>query len=335
MDVVVLDFETTGLSCDRHRVIEIGAVILNGKGEIVDTFQTLCNPPLIKKLPKFITKLTGITDDMLIGQPSTATAMESLYVFIGNRPIIAHNATFDSKFLIAEMRRIDKVIFNQFLCSLLLSRRLLQTAQCYKLSSLKKFINFESTVGHKDHRALDDVLVTVALWRCLMNRLPHLNGIADEYAINLLSTISRLPKKDVTSFLEERVHETTSGGGIITRLNQPKRKAPVEAKVIASIFPPSGTMHGYYFKKSTPLVFVPVDDEVKTEDYPPLDMAIIVHEFVTSEIIAVAATSTDAVLVHETFLNLSPICLKEKRKHEKRIVTDVPKRRSLRHSNPF
>ena len=43
MEVVILDFETTGLSCDRHRVIEIGAVILNREGEVINTFQTLNN----------------------------------------------------------------------------------------------------------------------------------------------------------------------------------------------------------------------------------------------------------------------------------------------------
>lgn len=110
MELVILDFETTGLSAEKHRVIEIGAVIINWKGEIVDTFQTLCNPPLTGKLNGFITKLTGITTGMLAGKPSTAAAMEELFTFIGTRPIVAHNASFDSKFLTAEMKRINKTI---------------------------------------------------------------------------------------------------------------------------------------------------------------------------------------------------------------------------------
>lgn len=212
MEVVVLDFETTGLSCERHRVIEIGAAIVNWQGEIVDTFQSLCLPPLLKKLPKFISKFTGITDSMLVGQPSTASAMESLYLFIGSRPIIAHNATFDSKFLIAEMKRINKVILNQFLCTLMLSRRLLLTAGSYKLSSLKNFIKFKCADSHKDHRALDDVLVTVALWNHLNAELSRFRAIADALLmIDLLRTISHLPKATVASFLENKLIEMTGG----------------------------------------------------------------------------------------------------------------------------
>jgi DNA polymerase-3 subunit epsilon len=90
--------------------------------------------------------------------------MSDLYKFIGTRPIICHNATFDSKFLIKEMSRIDKVIWNKFFCTLKLSRRLLLSAGSYKLSKLKIYIDYQSTSSHKDHRALSDVLVTVALW---------------------------------------------------------------------------------------------------------------------------------------------------------------------------
>ena len=209
---MVLDFETTGLSCERHRVIEIGAAIVNWKGDIVDTYQSLCLPPLLKKLPKFISKFTGITDSMLVGQPSTASAMESLYLFIGSRPIIAHNATFDSKFLIAEMKRINKVVLNQFLCTLLISRRLLLTAGSYKLSSLKKFINFKSADSHKDHRALDDVLVTVALWNHLIAELSPYRAISDASStIDLMRTISHLPKAAVASFLENKLIEMNGG----------------------------------------------------------------------------------------------------------------------------
>jgi DNA polymerase-3 subunit epsilon len=102
------------------------------------------------------------------GKPTTATAMLELYDFIGRRPIICHNATFDSKFLIKEMSRIDKVIWNKFLCTLKLSRRLLLSAGSYKLSQLKMYINYQSSSSHHDHRALSDVLVTVALWYVYM-----------------------------------------------------------------------------------------------------------------------------------------------------------------------
>jgi DNA polymerase III subunit epsilon len=348
MEVVVLDFETTGLSCERHRVIEIGAVILNGEGEILHTFQTLCNPPLVKPLPKIITKLTGITDSMLVGQQSTAMAMESLYLFIGNRAIIAHNASFDSKFLIAEMRRINKVIFNQFLCTLLLSRRLMQKAGCYKLSFLKKYINFQSATDHKDHRALDDVLVTVALWKRMISLLSHLKGSVDEYAVNLLATISRLSKKDVKSFLAEKK-------GSRSRL--PKETIAKEIKESISVVPSIEAIQDHYIEK-IPSSVLAKDEETETKDYPPVDMDIIELEFLVPELITKVDPPAIAVLVHEMHLIVpqisaeqkiaSPIsveqtCRPEKPMIRKVIRSSVPvapspppkRRRSERHSNPF
>ena len=305
MEVVILDFETTGLSCERHRVIEIGAVILSEKGEILHTFQTLCNPALVKPLPKVITRLTGITDSMLVGQQSTAMAMESLYVFIGNRPIIAHNATFDSKFLVAEMRRIDKVIFNQFLCTLLLSRRLLQNAGCYKLSFLKKFINFQSAIDHKDHRALDDVLVTVALWNILISRLPRLKGTTDEYAINLLATISRLSKKEVKNFLAQKHNDV-----IAKRSRLSKEIAATE--IDESIYTVStiDTNQNCFAEEITPSDLLE-GDETETKDYPPVDMDIIRLEFLVPELTGPDPPPT-AVIVHDTFLIALPIAMELK-----------------------
>jgi DNA polymerase III subunit epsilon len=248
MEVVVLDFETTGLSCDRHRVIEIGAVILNKEGEVINTFQTLCNPPLVKKLPNTIIKLTGITDNMLIGQPSTASAMESLYKFVGNRPIIAHNASFDSRFLIAEMKRINRTIFNQFLCTLLISRRLLITAQSYKLSRLKEFINFKADINHKDHRALDDVLVTVALWNHLLAQLFSTHGMPISlYSFDFMKTISRLPIKQVAAFLSKAVGNDHEADSIKP---PPAKKDSDKADGKSNIVAPCDNIQRYFAKGS-------------------------------------------------------------------------------------
>lgn len=196
-EFVVLDFETTGLSPLRHRVIEVGAAVVRGN-EIISTFQELCNPGV--KVSSFITKFTGITNEMLASQDSPSVVMLKLYNFIGNRPIIAHNASFDSKFLFAEMKRIKKSISNQFLCTLQLSRRLLHGLQSYKLSSLKKYINFVGDKNHSDHRALDDVLVTVQLWIFLQDTVRNV-GVEGYNSLELYKEISKLPKIRVFEFL--------------------------------------------------------------------------------------------------------------------------------------
>lgn len=178
------------------RVIEVGAVLLEN-GQIVDTFQELCNPGV--KLSSFITQFTGITNEMLVGKPSTEEVMQRLHLFIGNKPIVAHNAAFDSKFLISEMKRIKKDVTNTFLCTLLLSRRLIQGLASYKLSFLKTHLCYKADASHRDHRALDDVLVTVHLWNQLHNILcqQHITVSTD-----FLVTISKLPKDSVWKHIE-------------------------------------------------------------------------------------------------------------------------------------
>ena len=356
MEVVVLDFETTGLSCDRNRVIEVGAVILNREGEIINTFQTLCNPPLAKKLPNIISKLTGITDSMLIGQPSTASAMESLYHFLGNRPIIAHNASFDSRFLIAEMKRINRVIFNQFLCSLLISRRLLLDATSYKLSRLKEFINFKADINHKDHRALDDVLVTVALWKHLLLQLSTTYGIANSlYSFDFMKTISRLPIKQVAAFLSKAggndLKEDDVSG--IKPLSARGTSEVVECRCDAVVS--SNNIKNYFAKELH--VSAAAEVVIKKTDCEEMQIQealisqdrkrdLILSTIMSTSITTIICHSPEKILPTESSLRLIPSpgtgCSELKIKLIEGINLTVvdeninpAKRRSLRHSNPF
>ena len=197
-EYVVLDFETTGLHPHRHRVIEVGAYIVRNH-KILDSFTSLCNPG--KKLPSFIVKFTGITDEMLVGQPTPEQVMRRLHGFLGNRPIIAHNAAFDSKFLVAEMNRVGQKISNPFVCSLLLSRRLFPQIRSHKLSNLQSELGIHIGTSHQSHRALDDAFVTVALFS---NLLQTLRGKFDAFHVDwaLLHSLSKVPKAKVKGFLE-------------------------------------------------------------------------------------------------------------------------------------
>lgn len=196
-EVVILDFETTGLSASDERVIEVGAAIVKDQ-KITKTLSSLCDPGY--RIPYFITNITGITNQMVKGMPKPEDVMYDLNEFIGTRPILAHNASFDSQFLYAEMNRIDVDIDNPILCTLLLSRRLIQNATDHKLGTLKKHINFKETKGHQDHRALDDVKVTAALWLHLRKCVENLSG-CKIFDINLYKKISKMPKKQVNDKL--------------------------------------------------------------------------------------------------------------------------------------
>ena len=101
-EFVAFDLETTGLSSNTDRIIEIGAVILKN-GEEVDRFQTFVDPE--RTLERKIVDLTGITDDMLKGAPKIEEVLPKFLEFVGDRVLVAHNSDFDTGFIRAECAR--------------------------------------------------------------------------------------------------------------------------------------------------------------------------------------------------------------------------------------
>jgi len=119
--LVVLDFETSGLSPDcGDRTIEVGAALIRNN-RIVDRFESLMNPGI--RVSRFIEEYTGITNRMLASAPSSAEVMRKFAAFIEQNHLVAHNANFDSRFLDAELKRIDRWRNQTFACSMLISRR--------------------------------------------------------------------------------------------------------------------------------------------------------------------------------------------------------------------
>ena len=198
-EVIILDFETTGLSAEYERVIEVGAAVVKDN-KITDFFSALCHPGF--NVPYFITGITGITSSMLKGKPKPEKIMPKLREFIADRPIIAHNASFDAQFLHAEMSRANLTVDNPTLCTLLLARRLIQDARDYKLGTLMQHIKYKAQKGHKAHRALDDVKVTAALWVHL-RRIVEQQTKSKKFDLGLYKKIAKMPKKQVASKLEK------------------------------------------------------------------------------------------------------------------------------------
>lgn len=195
--IVVLDFETTGLSPEQgDRAIEIGAVRIEG-GEVVDRFQRLMNPG--RPISSFIADYTGITNDMLSDAESCETVMTEFSEFIGDSNLLAHNASFDKRFLDAEFSRIAKHYGGAFVCSLLLSRRLYQTAPNHKLATLVAYANIQSHGSY--HRALYDSEMTAKLWLSLLREITLRYGI-DQVPFRLVQRLQKTPKKSVDRFLQ-------------------------------------------------------------------------------------------------------------------------------------
>lgn len=155
--VVVLDFETTGLSA-RDRVIEIAAIRVEARTETV--FHRLCNPGF--PLPWRITEITGLTDQDLEGQPTPQMAIQELHeTLLFDGPIfVAHNASFDLRFLNQEYRHAGLPLFEgPVLCTRNLARGLYPALGSYKLADVTLHLGI---VNERAHRALDDVRATHA-----------------------------------------------------------------------------------------------------------------------------------------------------------------------------
>ncbi|SHK13546.1 DEDD exonuclease domain-containing protein [Rhodothermus profundi] len=168
---VVVDTETTG-SRDEDRIIEVGAVRVQG-GQIVDRFAQLINPG--RSVPSFITRLTGITTAMLVGQPGAARVLPAFLEFLGDGVLVAHNLAFDKKMLTAELRRLGLPWpGNPTLCTLRLARRLLPGLPAKGLDGLIRF--FQITVTHR-HRALADAEATAQVLLRLLEEARRQYGI--------------------------------------------------------------------------------------------------------------------------------------------------------------
>lgn len=173
--IVALDLETTGLDPNRDEIIEIGAVRMKD-GRIEDEWSTLVNPG--RSIPKEITQLTNITNNMVAGAPPIAGVIEELIAFIGNETIVGHNVGFDLAFLRNQGAAEDNLAADTYE----LAAVLLPTSSRYNLGALC----IEHGILLKEaHRALDDARATGKLFFALMER-------AAKLPLNLLAMFVRL-----------------------------------------------------------------------------------------------------------------------------------------------
>jgi DNA polymerase-3 subunit epsilon len=195
--VAVIDFETTGLSpAQGDRATEIAAVLLRD-GQVVDHYQSLMNCGVA--IPSYIEELTGISTAMVRQAPPAAEVMRQVADFVGSVPLVAHNASFDSKFWDAELARIDRRRPQQFACSLLLARRLLPQAPSHKLGVLVDFARLPAAGRY--HRALADAQMAASLLGHLENELRRRYQLR-EVSHELLREIQKTPKSQLDRCLE-------------------------------------------------------------------------------------------------------------------------------------
>jgi DNA polymerase-3 subunit epsilon len=195
--VIILDFETTGLSPNMgDRAIEIGAVRLEN-GEVKDSFQALMNPG--RRIDSFIEEYTGITNKMLATAPPCKEVMDQFADFIGDTNLVAHNASFDKRFLDAELDRISRQYSGDFTCSMLVARRVFQDAPNYKLGTLVEYANIPTDGTF--HRALYDSQMTANLWLAMLENI-EINYSLSDIPFSLIAKLAKTPKNNVHKLLQ-------------------------------------------------------------------------------------------------------------------------------------
>jgi len=166
---IVMDLETTGLDSRRHEIIEIGAIRANRDSSEHTTFQAFVQP--IGKVPKAITKLTGITQGMLDenGEP-LKKVLQEFSEFAGNLRIVTYNADFDMAFLHAAAIRsgCGLTFRNPVSCALKMARRAWPGRRSYKLADLSR----DGGLSQSDsHRAIGDCLRTLTVYTAAVDIL--------------------------------------------------------------------------------------------------------------------------------------------------------------------
>jgi len=194
--VIVLDFETTGLSPNYgDRAIEIGAVKMVN-GVMTDRFQQLMNPG--QRISSFIENYTGITNRMLNSAPPCEEVMSAFAGFIDGFNLVAHNASFDSRFLASELEQINQNESGSFACSMLISRRIYPDAPNHKLGTLVQYKALPNDGTF--HRALADAEMTAHLWLGMLDDIQD-QYLFEEISFQMMQKLSRTPKHSVPGFL--------------------------------------------------------------------------------------------------------------------------------------
>lgn len=195
-DFVVVDVETTDARTPPGRITEIGAYRVSG-GRIVAEFQTLVNPEMT--IPAFIVGLTGITDEMVRHAPRFAEIAPAWLEFADMAVLVAHNASFDVRFINHELARVypGRRMCNAHLCTVKLTRQLMPDLVNHRLHTVAA--HFDLSIKNR-HRAAGDALATAEIFIRLLAQLDG-HGIRDVAAARRFRKAeARSQKSEARSF---------------------------------------------------------------------------------------------------------------------------------------
>lgn len=166
--IIVVDTETTGLSVKNGgRVIEIGAVAIKN-GLIVAELTTLINTGAVISYGAF--RVHGISQQMLTDKPTPAEVWPEFVDFVGDSPLVAHNAPFDRAFVQHELCLLGLTTANPWHCTLMHARRKLPRLSNHRLETVYRYLFGGLPEDVQRHRALDDARMAARVWMELQQK---------------------------------------------------------------------------------------------------------------------------------------------------------------------
>lgn len=194
--VIVLDFETTGFSPDSgDRATEVAAVVIEGQ-RIGRRYHSLMNAGV--QIPPDVQDLTGITNTMIQKAPPASEVIRELVQFIGAVPLIAHNASFDRRFLDSELGCLRRRLRQEIVCSMRVARRVYPNAKDHRLSTLARLAGIRWRGSQ--HRALADAMMTANLWLKMQKTIGTVYKLKS-VPLDLMQRLQAIPCGSLDAFI--------------------------------------------------------------------------------------------------------------------------------------
>lgn len=204
----IVDLETTGVKFNRDRITEVAIVLFDGE-KVVDKYQSLVNPEC--SIPPNITRITGISGEMVADAPKFYEIAKDIVEMTKGAIFVAHNVNFDYGFLKEEFARLGYVYRRKQLCTVRLSKLVFPNRRRYNLDSLIDMLDIQV---ERRHRAMDDVLATVEVFKAILKKQNAEDSIAA--LVNRGVNAAKLPP----NFTMEQLHALPEDCGVYYFHNQ-------------------------------------------------------------------------------------------------------------------
>jgi DNA polymerase III subunit epsilon len=245
-EFIAFDLETTGLHPVAAQIVEIAAVRFRGDGQVLGQFEQLVNPQC--DIPARVTEIHGITNQMVLDQPTIARALPALVEFLGDTAavMLAHNAGFDVGFLSVAFSRLRQPAPKYpVLDTCVLARRRLSLSN-YKLETIGRHLHL---IDVEMHRALDDTILLKDVFLDLVGRAPaivdtgQLFGLAPQLTFESFAALLENPPagyEDLWAAIgEEQPVEIAYLGGTtpgVTRVITPRGVMQLGGRIYLSAY---------------------------------------------------------------------------------------------------